>query len=182
MSDIAIKRFYTELETLRHRSGNETSIQQVGHHLIDEYARGKYLRLVQEVSIRGKKGKNVTPDGSLKDTLVLEWGYWESKDEYDDLKMEIASTFEKGYPDYNTLFEDSTRAALHQNGIRNALEWILDKYKEKKTKDPTIASLFDTYRFADYIEQVIDLLMRVCNVSVKIMEIIRDMESRDDVR
>lgn len=60
-------------------------------------------------------------------------------------------------------------------GNRSALEWILDQYKEKKPKDPTIAKLFNTYRFADYKEQVIDLLPRVCTVSVKTMEIISQM-------
>ncbi|XWK91051.1 MAG: type ISP restriction/modification enzyme [Phormidium sp.] len=60
-------------------------------------------------------------------------------------------------------------------GNRSALEWILDQYKEKKPKDPTIAKLFNTYRFADYKEQVINLLPRVCTVSVKTMEIISQM-------
>lgn len=60
-------------------------------------------------------------------------------------------------------------------GNRSALEWILDQYKEKKPKDPTIAKLFNTYRFADYKEKVIDLLMRVCTVSVKTMEIVNQM-------
>ena len=60
-------------------------------------------------------------------------------------------------------------------GNRSALEWILDQYKEKKPKDPTISKLFNTYKFADYKEQVIDLLQRVCTVSVKTMEIIQQM-------
>jgi predicted helicase len=34
-------------------------------------------------------------------------------------------------------------------GNRSALEWILDQYKEKKPKDPTIREKFNTYRFAD---------------------------------
>lgn len=60
-------------------------------------------------------------------------------------------------------------------GNRSALEWILDQYKEKKPKDPTIAQLFNTYKFADYKEQVIDLLQRVCTVSFRTMEIIQQM-------
>ncbi|WP_008315584.1 type ISP restriction/modification enzyme [Leptolyngbya sp. PCC 6406] len=60
-------------------------------------------------------------------------------------------------------------------GNRSALEWILDQYKEKKPKDPTIAKLFNTYKFADYKEHVIDLLQRVCTVSVKTMKIIQQM-------
>ena len=34
---------------------------------------------------------------------------------------------------------------------------------------------FDTYRFADYKEQVIDLLKRVCTVSVETMKIVEEM-------
>ena len=57
-------------------------------------------------------------------------------------------------------------------GNRCALEWILDQYKEKKPKDPTIREKFDTYRFADYKEKVIDLLMRVTTVSVETQTIV----------
>ena len=60
-------------------------------------------------------------------------------------------------------------------GTYSALEWILERYKEKKPKDPTIAEKFNTYRFADYKEQVIDLLGRVCTVSVESMKIVGEM-------
>ncbi len=60
-------------------------------------------------------------------------------------------------------------------GNRSALEWILDQYKEKKPQDQTIAEQFNTYRFEDYKETVIDLLKRVCNVSVKTMDIVAQM-------
>jgi predicted helicase len=63
-------------------------------------------------------------------------------------------------------------------GNRSALEWILDQYKEKTPKDPTIAKLFNTYKFANYKEHVIDLLQRVCTVSVKTMEIIQQINTR----
>ncbi len=60
-------------------------------------------------------------------------------------------------------------------GTYSAMEWILERYKEKKPKDPTIAEKFNTYRFADYKEQVIDLLGRVCTVSVETMKIVGEM-------
>ena len=65
-------------------------------------------------------------------------------------------------------------------GNRSALEWVLDQYKEKKPRDPTIRARFDTYRFADHKERVIDLLMRVCAVSVKTMEIVDGMAYWED--
>jgi predicted helicase len=62
-------------------------------------------------------------------------------------------------------------------GNRSALEWILDQYKEKTPKDPTIREKFNTYRFADYKEKVIDLLRRVTRVSVETMKIIETMRT-----
>jgi len=64
-------------------------------------------------------------------------------------------------------------------GNRSALEWVLDQYKEKKPQDATIAERFNTYKFEDYKEQVIDLLKRVCNVSVKTMQIVNQMPNAD---
>jgi predicted helicase len=62
-------------------------------------------------------------------------------------------------------------------GNRSALEWVLDQYKEKTPKDPTIREKFNTYRFADYKEKVIDLLQRVTRVSVETMQIVDAMRS-----
>ncbi|MGB4499012.1 MAG: type ISP restriction/modification enzyme [Methylococcaceae bacterium] len=64
-------------------------------------------------------------------------------------------------------------------GNRSALEWILDQFKEKKPKDATIAEKFNVYRFADYKESVIDLLMRVCGVSVETVKITKQMKFKD---
>ena len=61
-------------------------------------------------------------------------------------------------------------------GNRSALEWILDQYKESKPKDPTIREKFNTYRFADYKEKVVDLLARVTTVSVRTMAIVEAMK------
>ena len=65
-------------------------------------------------------------------------------------------------------------------GSRSALEWVLDQYKERKPRDPTIAAKFDTYRFADHKERVINLLDRVCAVSVRTMEIVDGMAYWED--
>ena len=81
--------------------------------------------------------------------------------------------------DKTTLAGIPESAWEYRLGSRSALEWVLDQYKERKPKDPTIAARFNTYRFADYKEQVIDLLQRVCAVSVATMRIVDGMsESR----
>ena len=61
-------------------------------------------------------------------------------------------------------------AWTYQLGNRSAIEWVLDQWKEHKISDPTVAEKFDTYRFADYKEKVINLLLRVCTVSVETMK------------
>ena len=74
-----------------------------------------------------------------------------------------------------TLTGIPTEAWDYRLGNRSALEWILDQYKEKKPKDPTIREKFNTYRFADYKEKVIDLLMRVTTVGVRTVDIVKRM-------
>ncbi len=70
------------------------------------------------------------------------------------------------------------QAWTYRLGNRSALEWILDQYKEKTPKDPTIREKFNTYRFADYKEKVIDLLRRVTRVSVETMAIVDAMRTQ----
>jgi len=62
-------------------------------------------------------------------------------------------------------------------GNRSGVEWILDQYKEKKPRDATIREKFNTYRFADYKEYVIDLIMRVTRVSVETVAITDAMKN-----
>ena len=66
-------------------------------------------------------------------------------------------------------------------GSRSALEWVLDQYKERKPRDPTIAEQFNTYRFADHKEQVIDLLGRVCAVSTFTTTIVDELNHRSSI-
>lgn len=78
--------------------------------------------------------------------------------------------------DSETTLAGIPRAAWeYKLGNRSALEWILDQYKEKKPRDPTIREKFDIYRFGDYKDRVVDLLARVTTVSVKTTEIVEAM-------
>jgi predicted helicase len=118
MSFDAIHNYYREVENLKHRGGtiNESSLRTAFQKLLDTYAKSKDLKLVAEVGVVGKRNKVVYPDGTLKDNLRQDWGYWESKDEADDLDLEVQKKFAKGYPDDNILFEDGKNAVLYRNG------------------------------------------------------------------
>ena len=105
----SLHHYHTEVERLIHFGGsaNETSIRSAFYNLLNDYARQRGLMMVAELTIKAQGGKTVTPDGTLKDSLRQDWGYWESKDEEDDLDEEIEKKFSKGYPKDNILFEDS---------------------------------------------------------------------------
>ncbi|MBD2054810.1 N-6 DNA methylase [Oculatella sp. FACHB-28] len=120
-----------------------------------------------------------TSDSSLQGTLLST----NVPDPSKPIKRTVPKTKLEAHPnegkiilDTETTLEGVPKIAWNYKlGNRSALEWILDQYKEKTPKDPTIAQLFNTYKFADYKEHVIDLLQRVCTVSVKTMEIIQHM-------
>ena len=84
--------------------------------------------------------------------------------------------------DQTTLTGVPADAWRYQLGSRSALEWVLDQYKERKPRDPTIRERFNTYRFADHKERVIDLLRRVCTVSVNTMNVVDSMAYWQDGR
>ena len=67
-------------------------------------------------------------------------------------------------------------------GSRSALEWVLDQYKERKPRDPTIREQFNTYRFADHKEHVVDLLGRVCAVSAFTTNIVNEVNLRSTIQ
>ena len=118
MSVHAIRQYRVELANIIKYGGTtkETAIRSAFFNLLNEYAKQRGWMMVAEISIKTRAGKIVTPDGTLKDSLRLDWGYWESKDEVDDINEEIEKKFAKGYPKDNILFEDSRVAVLIQSG------------------------------------------------------------------
>jgi predicted helicase len=81
--------------------------------------------------------------------------------------------------DHTSLTGIPKEAWDYKLGSRSAIEWILDQYSESKPKDATIREKFDTYRFIDYKEHVIELIMRVTTVSTETMKIIEAMKKAD---
>ena len=86
--------------------------------------------------------------------------------------------------DEQTILDGVPSQALeYKLGSKCALEWILEFYKESKNAikekscdDPAIRERFNTYRFADHKEHVIDLLQRVTTVSVETVKLRRELE------
>jgi predicted helicase len=74
-----------------------------------------------------------------------------------------------------TLSGVPAQALAYKLGNRSAIEWILDQYKPYKSDDKTIQEQFNSYNFADYKEQVIELLQKVCWLSVETMKIVGEL-------
>jgi predicted helicase len=118
MSIQLIQKYYSEIDKIKRYSGasNESSLRKPFQDLLEGYARAKNLVVIAEVELESKKGTRIRPDGVLKDALRQDWGFWESKDEKDDIEAEIKAKFNKGYPNFNILFEDTHTAILYQAG------------------------------------------------------------------
>src|SRR6266568_1773680 len=76
------------------------------------------LTLVPEYRIERARGSSVIVDGALVDLYHLPHGYWEAKDEKDDLAREVQRKLDKGYPRDNIIFQAPERAILYQSGAR----------------------------------------------------------------
>jgi len=90
-----------------------------------------------ELSEIGRGGARIRPDAVLKDESGFVRGYWEAKDERDDLDAEIAKKLAAGYPKRNIIFENGVRAVLYQHG-KSAGEYDL-------TKPDAVADLFNAF-------------------------------------
>jgi predicted helicase len=118
MSRLLATQYQTEVEKIIQYGGSrkESAIRFAFQNLLNEYCKPKDFLLIAELDYKTKSGKTVRPDGTIKDAIRLDYGFWESKDQYDNLSEEIDKKFAKGYPNSNILFEDSQTAVLIQSG------------------------------------------------------------------
>ena len=85
--------------------------------------------------------------------------------------------------DKTILAEIPKEALQYKFSSKCALEWILKFYKESKNmvteescNNLEVMKKFNTYKFADHKEQVIDLLQKVTTVSVETMSLRRELQ------
>jgi hypothetical protein len=97
------------------------------------------LTLVPEYRIERARS-SVIVDGALVDLYHLPHGYWEAKDEKDDLGKEVQRKLDKGYPRDNIIFQAPERAILYQAGAR--------VYDESIKEPEALVSIVNT--FFDY--------------------------------
>ena len=117
MSQQLITRYLNELSDLRRASGEvrESVVREAFKTLLKDWGRLENLVFVPEYKIITTAKERRYVDGALLHELRVPFGYWESKDEKDDLEAEIALKFRRGYPQDNIIFEDSHQAVLIQD-------------------------------------------------------------------
>jgi len=117
LSQLLIQHYLNELQTLRRVSGTsrESVVREAFKTLLKDWGRSRDLIFIPEYEYQTLQKTRVYPDGALLHALRVPLGYWEAKDEADDLDDEIEKKFRKGYPQDNIVFEDSHEAVLIQN-------------------------------------------------------------------
>jgi hypothetical protein len=118
MSQHLIQQYLNELSDLRRASGTtrESVVREAFKDLLKGYAKSHDLIFIPEYELPKQDGKPRWVDGALVYDLRVPFGYWEAKDEEDDLDKEIAAKLRRGYPRDNIVFEDSRTAVLMQYG------------------------------------------------------------------
>jgi hypothetical protein len=117
MSQHLIGRYLNELSDLRRVSGSvrESIVSEAFKTLLKDWGRSKDLIFVPQYEIEAPTRERRYVDGALVHELRVPFGFWEAKDEEDDLDAEIQKKFRRGYPQDNIVFEDSQEAVLIQN-------------------------------------------------------------------
>jgi predicted helicase len=117
VSQLLIQQYLNELQDLRRVSGTtrESVVSEAFKDLLKGWGRGHDLIFVPQYEFETLAKQRRIVDGALLHELRVPFGYWEAKDEEDDLDEEIDLKFRRGYPQDNIIFEDSRQAVLIQN-------------------------------------------------------------------
>ena len=83
--------------------------------LLKDWGRSRDLIFIPEYEYQTPQKTRVYPDGALLHAVRVPLGYWEAKDEADDLEEEIEKKLRKGYPQDNIIFDDLHEAILIEN-------------------------------------------------------------------
>lgn len=117
MSQLLINTYLADLHRLRQISGanRESVVREAFKDLLKAWGRSHDLQFIPEHEYITPTKDRRYIDGALLQSLRVPFGYWEAKDTKDDLDVEIAKKFKRGYPQTNIIFEDSRKAVLIQN-------------------------------------------------------------------
>jgi predicted helicase len=148
-TDKLIKDYYAVLGQYGHLNvEHESAVRSAFQSVLRGYSKKMDWTLVPEYAIQKDRTHRIVVDGALLDFWKQRRGFWEAKDEHDDLEREIKLKLEKGYPRTNIIFQAPERAIIFQHGVRQGLnEDITDP---KNLSD--LLTHFFSYRKPDHEE------------------------------
>ncbi|HEX8288741.1 MAG TPA: type ISP restriction/modification enzyme [Pyrinomonadaceae bacterium] len=161
--------YYEALEKFKHLGiKHEGAVRSAFQTLLESCGKQFNWTLVPEYQ-KKRQGKRISIDGALVDQFTLAHGYWEAKDESDDLRKEVKKKFAVGYPNDNIIFQSPERAILYQNN-KETLDADLNNADELVR----VLELFFDYqppafeeweqavkRFQEQLPELSDALLRV---------------------
>jgi predicted helicase len=143
----AVKDYYAALNQMGQlHFDNEAQVSDSFAKLLTACGKKLHLTFIPQFPIERPKSR-VIVDGALLDTFHLAHGYWEAKDEKDDLDREIKSKLDKGYPHDNIIFQAPERAILYQGSIR-----VFDENISRPEALVQVVNAFFDYK-AGYIQE-----------------------------
>lgn len=134
------------------------------------------LTLVPEYRIERARA-SVIVDGAMVDMYHLPYGYWEAKDEQDDLAREVARKLDKGYPRDNIIFQAPERAILYQGNAK-----IFDDSIVKPEALTYVVNTFFDYKaphIVEWEEAVSDFSERIPELSAAVEKLIAEERRRN---
>ncbi len=106
--------YYADLQAIAAQGATQEQATRFAFgKLLDAVAKPRGWTVLLEHKLGGSLSR---PDATLQDEFKIPRGYWEAKDTGDDLDAEIQKKIARAYPLSNTIFEDTRRAVLYQNG------------------------------------------------------------------
>ncbi len=133
----AITAYYQALAAYQQQGmTHEMAVRQAFASLLDALAKPAKWTLILEYTLPNRK----RIDGALFDEFKIARGYWEAKDTADNLEAEIHKKQDLGYPLANTIFEDTRKGILYQNGQR-----VMEATLTHPTELAALLTLFFTY-------------------------------------
>lgn len=116
MSQVLINEYLRQLDIIRKVSGSrrETIIREAFKDLLKSWGKQQDLVFLAEYPLTTAMKTNIVVDGALLHELRMPLGYWEAKDDRDDLDGEIQKKQRRGYPQDNIIYSDDVEVVLIQ--------------------------------------------------------------------
>src|SRR5450759_1792727 len=173
----AVKTYYAALTQMGQlHFDNEAQVSDAFAKLLANCGRRLHLTFVPQFSIQRAKTR-VIVDGALVDAFHLAHGFWEAKDEKDDLDREIKAKLDKGYPRDNIIFQAPERAVLYQSGAR-----IADEDISKPDSLTQIVNQFFDYKappIEEWEQAVTEFSERIPELAAAVKKIIDEERRRN---